>query len=115
MPLQGIGAVEKGAVSHMLQQRPIALLMDFLHLGVLLFIVRSLKKDCRNQFIAGLPGFAGILGIAIAGLGLTGEGGEQVFFGSASFEIHSFLLEYDFLEKRQTEAGFPVIIPGLGH
>jgi hypothetical protein len=49
-------------------------------LGVLFFIFRSLLKNSGNQLIACLFGFAGIVGIAVPGLGLPGKGDEQVFF-----------------------------------
>ena len=57
-------------------------------LGVLLLIFRGLEKNRRDILIPRLLGFAGIVGIAVPGLGLPGKGDEQVFFGLGTLQLH---------------------------
>jgi hypothetical protein len=56
-------------------------------LGVLLLIFSGLEENRGNIFIARLLGFTGIVGIAVPGLGLSGKGDEQVFFGLGPWEL----------------------------
>ena len=57
-------------------------------LGVLLLIFRGLEENRGNILIPRLLGFAGIVGIAVPGLGLSGKGDEQVFFGLGPLKLH---------------------------
>jgi hypothetical protein len=62
------------------------------HLGMFFLVVSSFEKDRGDEFIAGLPGCAGVVGITVPGLGFSGEGSEEVFLGFTSFEVHKYLL-----------------------
>ncbi len=57
-------------------------------LGVLLLIFRGLKENRRDILIPRLLGFAGIVSIPVPGLGLSGKGDEQVFFGLGTLQLH---------------------------
>ena len=69
-------------------------------LGVLLFLVGSFGEDVGNKHVAFALGLAGKVGVAVAGLGFTGKGSEDILLGLGSFQgfhgkLHS-VLEVDF-------------------
>ena len=62
-------------------------------LGMLLFLTGDLVKGLHHFHVAVFLGLAGKEGVAVAGLGFPGEGGEDVLFGLRSLEgFHGCLL-----------------------
>ena len=57
-------------------------------LGVFLFIGSGLLEDLGDLHIAVLLGLGGVVGVLVTGLGLAGEGFQEVLFGFGSFEVH---------------------------
>jgi len=53
---------------------------------VLLLLLRGLDEEGRDLLEAGFFRRSGEVGVAIAGLGLAGEGGKQVFLGLGAFQ-----------------------------